>query len=1675
MEVNKEKEVFNSLRQNASTLDPKLEAVRNWSLKKSYLCVLVTRLGENLYVTHLSRLSDDGLQQQRWSHQYSPPSHNAGLSPSSTQGSEKVPLDENETQVQDMKEELQTADIEDGFTNIDTNGLKPVEEEADEVKEDTDLADKSEEGSELALGTAVAVAGAVIVVGVATACELSEKHDNALRTEVKTPVAEQEEGPEKSSPTVGTQKASAEMPDDSPVVKEDEDQVINETESLVEVAPSPVPDGTSVISDEIHGLSRSTSVTSGEPKPMGAEEPLSDVSIVESSDPEGSVSGAKEGIVVSPETAIGQESGQPISVTNSISEVDTSVKEYSLSESNEMQSLSRPISVANSVPTPDDSGKDVGETQLYFQKSTSRPTSSVGLILETEDIEPEEIEISIKSVSNTVTPLPTGPDKDYGSSRPSSVANSEMGQKQNLSFVEDKLTPTKLEEDSSRPISVSNSLIEDDEALNNSKKEVNAVVSLVEEHSSKPISVTNFLVDHNETAKNVEEEVDVSLPPSEKDLSRPNSVSVSLAKKEMYVNKDEEPSESNPLLIRPLSVTKSIINESIEDKTSIELREESIPSRPTSVSNILADTDILVKNLEEEIPFINRTDEAILSEIESSVISLEENTSPVEPIEIKDSQRPTSVATIANDEKFRDENKVLPQLIENSEEEMSKHVNSGAISPFGPKKEVNNEITCQIETPKRELVPENDESRSTSETKSEIQEVQEKEIRPLSASGNNTEQDIQSIDTKTGSPNKLEEESGITPTSALEPEETSDELPTPPNESELKEDLLVVNNDLGHINKSPLDIAEEIVVEEINGDGSQLPMAPESIQTLPESIGELDISSEYSNDISADINITEGVNDKIEREEDNADISIAESNKGISDSTIISTDFNDVTENKLDDEIIGSEKNILNEQETISTQDKFSEMFGGPIPTINLIESEDIKLSDSDEERETNEYVVVSQYEDEVSKSESTDLSSPNQFNELKGNEDVEKAPENNSINKDDVENLSRAGSTISRDLGNAKEAESGNKVTQEKEEEAEVNKDDNSIIEDNFVKLTNDDSVLVESLPEQSFIKENNCKIEVDTSIERTVLDDDAQIEVSEEEGVKTIEESLNDSNESSQWTLNLTDMPTSSTFEDHGEKEAGEPQIMEEAGTESLKETLKDSEIFNLPLTTCQEDVTQFGIRPDTSFSIAESREDSVLAEKGSDVESLTSIYTMKENDGFIYKTEDRAESEISICKSEGKENNMEGQENSESNETEKIVLPETLNKDNLEEEGSVLSSKSVQEVGQETDVLNSAATTIQASFRGFQTRQGLHKDTITAKVPDAVPSQEIDTVIQDSMFGTPVPVVSPSPDNQASIDITSGKTPFQLISVASPEAAQTSSSIEKAGDDPGKDQGIDDVDLVNLQKPQECDELPEDRGEGSLKEDEDDASSSADAESSLSSAATKIQAGVRGYLARKQIQNLRDDTNATSLNTQPSIPDSQQSFGGLSTSIEENGVHTSGSLETEVQKQQQSTLEEIEDSVIAGGGLLTDATRYLGDIGDKDAKEMTKILSLDSHLDSLPLVEKVEVKSTASLQEPPAGTDSEEDQKVWETLQQELSEAATRIQSNYRGYRTRQKLTREDAVQLPTTSNSAASSSEGDRKTPTQELRNTGEFHDMMVLPTEDIAEMTNDSSMYRKMKA
>lgn len=55
-----------------------------------------------------------------------------------------------------------------------------------------------------------------------------------------------------------------------------------------------------------------------------------------------------------------------------------------------------------------------------------------------------------------------------------------------------------------------------------------------------------------------------------------------------------------------------------------------------------------------------------------------------------------------------------------------------------------------------------------------------------------------------------------------------------------------------------------------------------------------------------------------------------------------------------------------------------------------------------------------------------------------------------------------------------------------------------------------------------------------------------------------------------------------------------------------------------------------------------------------------------------------------------------------------------------------------------------------------------------------------------------------------------------------------------------------------LASLQKPQECDELPEHRPTTASANQDTESS-----ESSLSSAATKIQAGVRGYLTRKQMQ--------------------------------------------------------------------------------------------------------------------------------------------------------------------------------------------------------------------------
>lgn len=97
----------------------------------------------------------------------------------------------------------------------------------------------------------------------------------------------------------------------------------------------------------------------------------------------------------------------------------------------------------------------------------------------------------------------------------------------------------------------------------------------------------------------------------------------------------------------------------------------------------------------------------------------------------------------------------------------------------------------------------------------------------------------------------------------------------------------------------------------------------------------------------------------------------------------------------------------------------------------------------------------------------------------------------------------------------------------------------------------------------------------------------------------------------------------------------------------------------------------------------------------------------------------------------------------------------------------------------------------------------------------------------------------------------------------------------------------------------------------------------------------------------------------------------------------------------------------------------------------------------VSLDSALPKASDVSKLaETRSAEQM---------EEDCAVWDTLRNEMEEAATRIQSNYRGYRTRQKLTRGDAVRAATTSTSDSGGSQDQTG-----VLHTGELHDAVLPP-------------------
>lgn len=269
------------------------------------------------------------------------------------------------------------------------------------------------------------------------------------------------------------------------------------------------------------------------------------------------------------------------------------------------------------------------------------------------------------------------------------------------------------------------------------------------------------------------------------------------------------------------------------------------------------------------------------------------------------------------------------------------------------------------------------------------------------------------------------------------------------------------------------------------------------------------------------------------------------------------------------------------------------------------------------------------------------------------------------------------------------------------------------------------------------------------------------------------------------------------------------------------------------------------------------------------------------------------------------------------------------------------------------------------------------------------------------------------------------------------------ETSVSRVAASPQRGEKQQGGENELVELQKPQERDEIratqegvPEDVS---------------DADSSLSTAATKIQAGVRGFLARRHVYNMKTSNSTTA----PSIGESQQSLGDSLTSqeVEDEGVHTSGSLETEIQKQHQITIDD-ETYQPQEEALETEKT------------ELQKRLSLDSQLEKKAQKPTV-ARSAVSLQFDRLA--NEEDQKVWETLRQkEMDDAATKIQSNYRGYRMRRSLKRENAVQMPTTSSSTLTASSDVIPDP---IRHSGEFHDMIVLPPspeEDAADKSTSLS-------
>ncbi|KAK3926797.1 Helicase SKI2W [Frankliniella fusca] len=225
----------------------------------------------------------------------------------------------------------------------------------------------------------------------------------------------------------------------------------------------------------------------------------------------------------------------------------------------------------------------------------------------------------------------------------------------------------------------------------------------------------------------------------------------------------------------------------------------------------------------------------------------------------------------------------------------------------------------------------------------------------------------------------------------------------------------------------------------------------------------------------------------------------------------------------------------------------------------------------------------------------------------------------------------------------------------------------------------------------------------------------------------------------------------------------------------------------------------------------------------------------------------------------------------------------------------------------------------------------------------------------------------------------------------------------------------------------------------------------------ESSLSSAATRIQAGFRGHLARRhRLVGGRHGTAGTA-STSVSMSMSRDSDAGV--------VRAMSLLEdSEVQRHQLDTLDQLPEADEFGPAKYVAEVHRVHQEAQDAHKGVEWARSLDSGLSSGP-ERHTPVRSAVSMQQR-ALRSRDLDEHIWRTLEQEMQEATddsgqgegpggVRILSRS-SHQHRRSLHRGNAMQLPTTSSSTPGSLDEPRleKERGRELRHTGEFHDVLV---------------------